>query len=104
MEWVTRGKASVLGASSGAVAGLRAVPGTRLTSWYRSPETNAAAGGHPQSQHLVGLALDFSVGPVDHRTDGRALQLAAVLGSRGFVVVPEQSHVHVQTFPAGALS
>jgi len=30
-----------------------------LTSDYRSPATNAAAGGHPASLHLKGMAVDF---------------------------------------------
>jgi hypothetical protein len=32
-----------------------------ITSWYRSPAANAAAGGVNRSQHMLGLAADFVV-------------------------------------------
>jgi uncharacterized protein YcbK (DUF882 family) len=65
------------------------------TSWWRSPERNAQVGGDPYSQHLVGWALD-AVGP-DVQTFAKRLRV------RGFVVVVETDHVHVQVFPRGTL-
>lgn len=31
-----------------------------VSSWYRSPKVNAAAGSKPTSQHLLGCAVDFT--------------------------------------------
>jgi hypothetical protein len=70
-------------------------PGDAATSWFRSPRENAAVGGHPWSQHLVGLAADL-VSPEPGR-------LAARLRAEGLVVVVEADHVHVQAWPAGTL-
>ena len=42
-----------------AIATLRAYPNLTITSGYRGPERNAAAGGDVGSDHLTGNALDF---------------------------------------------
>lgn len=68
---------------------------TGVTSWWRSPADNERVQGQPQSQHLLGLALDV-VGP-------NPSVLAGALRSVGFVVVQEGSHVHAQAFRAGTL-
>jgi hypothetical protein len=65
-----------------------------ITSWYRDEYTNAAVGGHPDSQHRVGTALDLV--PADPR-------LAEAFRLAGFQAVVEPTHVHVQAFPAGIL-
>jgi len=65
------------------------------TSWWRSAARNAAVGGHPYSQHLVGWALDVA-GPDQQQFAKRARQL-------GLIAVQEADHVHVQLFPAGIL-
>jgi len=86
--------------------GLRQVdegaPGeTILTSWFRSPNENRRAGGHADSQHLVGLAFDVVPGK---GTSPLAINEAAQIFQRlGFDVAPAETHVHVQTFPAGVL-
>lgn len=64
-----------------------------VTSWWRDPATNARAGGSPQSQHLLGTALDLV---------GDPQRIALVAAEAGFVVVVEGDHVHVQAWPAGA--
>lgn len=74
---------------------------TVLTSWHRSPSQNRRVGGHPDSQHLVGLAFDVVPGK------GQSLlainEAAQRFAEQGFTVVPEPTHVHVQTFPSGVL-
>jgi len=70
---------------------------TIITSWYRSPAQNRRVGGQPDSQHLVGLALDVLPGRLSvNEASGRFQEV-------GFIPVQSQSHLHIQTFPAGAL-
>jgi len=66
---------------------------TRITSWWRDPRFNAQIGGHPESQHLVGLALDI--------VTSDPLLLAENLRRQDLVAIVETSHVHVQFWPAG---
>ncbi len=74
---------------------------TIITSWYRSVLENRRAGGHPDSQHLVGLAFDVVPGK---GTSVLAINEAAQAFERyGFQVVPSQGYLHVQTFPPGIL-
>lgn len=77
----------------------RVVPALRrevqLSSWYRAPSHNRSVGGHPDSQHLLGLAVDV----VGSRWAMEAF--AAAARSQGLVAVEEGTHVHVQLFPAG---
>lgn len=74
-----------------AIAGTRSA--SQVSSWYRGPEQNAAVGGHPQSQHLLGLAFDV-LGP-------DLSQLQADLRIAGFNTVTYRNHVHAQTLEAG---
>jgi len=74
---------------------------TVITSWFRSPAENRRVGGDPDSQHLVGLALDIVPGKP-------AILLAVAEASDkfeqvGFLVLPTRTHLHIQTFPAGVL-
>jgi len=71
----------------------RATTPVSISSWYRSPAANDAAGGVRDSQHLLGAAVDI-VGL--SRRD-----LASDFTRRGFVVVNESDHLHVQAWPAG---
>jgi hypothetical protein len=64
-----------------------------VTSWYRTSGKNRRVGGHPDSQHLIGLAFDVG-GPNFHRA-------AVPLRQAGFVVVEERDHLHVQALAAG---
>lgn len=61
------------------------------TSWFRTTERNAAVGGHPESAHLVGLAIDVPPSP----------RMAEVSRSLGLWVVEEGDHTHVQAWPPG---
>lgn len=66
-------------------------PRTAITSWYRSPQANAAEpGALTNSLHLLGLAMDFDPWtPALHHSYERL----------GLVSVPESDHLHVQAFP-----
>ena len=60
-----------------------------VTSWWRSASKNREVGGHPDSQHLVGMAIDATKGSAD------------VLRRAGFTVVEYRNHVHAQVWPSG---
>lgn len=72
-----------------------------ITSWFRSPFENRAVNGQPDSQHLVGLALD--VVPAKANLRFAVNEAAATFAEAGFVAVPAPTHLHIQTFPAGLL-
>jgi len=67
------------------------------TSWYRTPDANARAGGSLDSQHLFGFAADFVPGATSW------LLLRDQARRIGLIAVPESDHLHVQVFPAGTL-
>ena len=67
-----------------------------VSSWWRSPHHNQAVGGHPDSQHLLALAIDFQTAEP---------QLAVTdLTQLGLVALNEGDHVHVQRFSAGIVA
>jgi hypothetical protein len=72
-----------------------APPGTWASSWWRSASWNASVGGAPDSQHLLGLAVD--IGPP-------TAQLAQRMRLAGFVTIDEGDHLHVQAYPAGSIA
>lgn len=69
----------------------------QLTSWFRTPDENAAVFGDQESQHLLGLAFDVA-GPDDALRRAFAGALEA-----GLIPVKETDHLHVQLFRAGVL-
>ena len=66
-----------------------------ITSWIRSKKHNAAVGGQPTSQHLLGTAVDVVLDDPndkgDFSLDAARLQLT---------VVTEGDHLHVQELPS----
>lgn len=76
---------------------LWAVPSATPTSWFRSPEENRDVGGQAESQHLFGLAVDFTGDP------GTIARLAGHALALDLTPVQERDHLHIQLFPAGAL-
>ena len=69
------------------------VPG-QWTSFYRTVQGNRNAGGHPWSQHLVGLAADHSPASAAFRARARRA---------GLIAIDEGRHDHIQGWPAGTL-
>lgn len=65
-----------------------------VTSWLRTFDRNQAVGGHRNSLHLVGLAVDLVL-------DNPALMpLALAFAKRiGLYGVIEKDHLHLQAFP-----
>jgi len=68
-------------------------PPVQVTSWWRSRRDNARVAGHPNSQHLTGLALDV----LPDRAGHAFAQMARAIG---LVVVDEGDHFHVQRYLA----
>lgn len=74
---------------------------TIITSWWRSPFENQRVGGLPDSQHLVGLALDVVPGKPGFKL--AVSEASSRFAEAGFITVPAERHLHIQTFPAGVL-
>ncbi len=74
-------------------AAVRASGPVTATSWWRSPTHNAEVGGHRDSQHLIGTAVDL--------VTEEPGQLARELARFGWTTVNEGDHLHVQAWPAG---
>jgi hypothetical protein len=62
-----------------------------ITSWYRGVTENMVAGGHPDSNHLVGAAIDIL--PADQAL----LDAFRRVGFVGRVT----DHTHLQAWPVG---
>lgn len=70
-----------------------------VSSFIRTRAHNAAVGGVPNSQHLLGTAIDLV--PNDGDLEGLAMY-AQQLGAFGYVT-NEGDHVHLQLLPAGVI-
>lgn len=78
----------------GRVVRIRFPADAALASWWRSLARNASVGGAPDSQHLIGTALDLTT---------RSLPLLLDEARRvGLVAIDEGTHAHLQLFPAGS--
>ena len=71
----------------------RLPPGSVVTSRWRSEQKNRDVNGEPDSQHLLGLAIDV-VGP-------DLAAIAASLEASGLLAIPAPRHVHGQVLSAG---
>lgn len=71
-----------------------------ITSWYRSPELNAAVGGVPTSFHTTGLAVDFR--PADEFDKFEVVDILKGLRIptiRKVIVYDDTGHVHISIHP-----
>lgn len=79
---------------------IRRCPFLSETSGRRTPARNAAAGGKPNSKHVIGMAQDFAAAN-QKQLDG-AMKIAREMG---FWVelhdVGSGKHLHVQGLPTG---
>ena len=62
-----------------------------VTSWFRSTNRNKLVGGHANSLHLVGLAVDIIVD-----NPAQAQELTSFAHQLGLLAIVEKDHVHVQ--------
>lgn len=84
------------------VAYLERIYGTVIvTSGYRTPEENSAAGGAQDSAHLKGLAVDLIVKDV-HCVKIAAKALEGVRGIKGFGIDVFQNYVHLDFMDRGS--
>lgn len=67
-----------------------------VTSWVRTAKRNSLVGGHPQSEHLVGLGADIVW---DDPPALAEVQVVAV--DLGLKVVRENDHDHIQPLERG---
>lgn len=76
------------------------VPGSTFgyTSWWRSAQHNAAVGGNPRSQHLLGLAADTTPNSGANR-----IALKQAFFNAGLWALDEGDHIHVQRYTAGVI-
>lgn len=62
-----------------------------VTSWHRTPKRNAAIGGHPESRHLWGMAVDVVPDAADDRP-----RIIAAARRLGLDAVEEGDHIHIE--------
>lgn len=62
-----------------------------VTSWFRTEARNRDVGGHPESLHRIGLAVDLSF---ERDSDRAAFAQAAQ--RLGLQCVSESDHLHVE--------
>lgn len=74
-----------------AIAQLSALSRFRVTSWWRSPVSNAKVGGVEDSWHIFGMACDVVAETVLDME--RIKKLAPKLGLE---VIDETTHLHIE--------
>lgn len=71
-------------------------PRVPYTSYWRSAYDNARVGGHPNSQHLTGLAADVAIRGASEDVEA----FIAAAGAAGLTVIDEGDHWHIQRYQA----
>lgn len=62
-----------------------------VTSWFRTPKRNKNKGGHPQSLHMIGYAMDIVLDDKNDTTE--FMSMCRRLNLRP---IEEHDHIHVQ--------
>ncbi|MFW6300524.1 MAG: D-Ala-D-Ala carboxypeptidase family metallohydrolase [Oceanicaulis sp.] len=70
----------------------------QVTSWYRSPEVNAAVGGSPTSDHITGYAVDFRAVDRNALTCARAIEASPLIFDQ-LIWYPGQNRLHISFAP-----
>lgn len=70
-------------------------PEAMATSYWRSPQENLAARGHPESQHLIGTAMDI----VAPQPTAAYIEIQVQARNAGLVALDRGSHIHFQLWP-----
>ena len=81
-----------------AVRDLLGVP-LHITSWYRSPEVNAAVGGSETSDHLTGYAVDFRAKGRGALSCARVIEASPLLFDQ-LIWYPDENRLHISFAPA----
>lgn len=76
-------------------------PNVAQTSGFRTPAQNAAAGGAPQSAHLDGNAMDFSLKGLDDAQKKAVVEWWRNQGATGIGYYPDKDSLHVDFKPGG---
>lgn len=63
----------------------------RVTSWFRSPASNASVGGAARSWHLCGMAVDIVL-----ETDEDKDTIIDMASALALEVVDEGNHLHIE--------
>lgn len=74
-----------------AVSQLAAISRFRVTSWWRSPVSNASVGGVETSWHVLGMACD-----VVAETVLDTERIAKFAPKLGLEVIDETTHLHLE--------
>jgi hypothetical protein len=68
--------------------------GASVTSWWRTVHHNSVVGGKTNSKHIVGLAVDVVLDPLEDRND-----FLYSVHQKGLYYLIEKDHIHIQSVP-----
>lgn len=81
--------------------GVRSLLGDKpidITSWYRSPEVNAAVGGSKTSDHQTGYAVDFRPRAMNAYQAAKIIEASPLMFDQ-LIWYPAQDRLHISFAP-----